>query len=182
MQVAPLDRDVLRRLAELRLDRPVVLSLYLGLDPSEFATPPARATAIRSLMDAAERRVKEAAGLGHDDRVQLEHALERAGAALETTGADGAHGVAVFAAEAADLFEVVKLPRSVSNRVAIDRSPLVGPLVGLEQRERWCVALVNRQVGLVFRGLPEGIREARSLHDDVHGRIEQCGWSYLFEQ
>ena len=42
------DRDALRRLAELRLDRPAVLSLYLGLDPSEFATPPARATATSS--------------------------------------------------------------------------------------------------------------------------------------
>ena len=177
MQVAPPDRDALRRLSELRLDRPVVLSLYLGLDPSEFATPPARATAIRSLIDEAERRLKGAEGLEHDDRVQLERALERAGQALEATGADGAHGVAVFAAEPADLFEVVKLPRSVANRVAIDRSPLVGPLVGLEQRERWCVALVNRQVGRVFRGSPEGLRETRSLQDEVHGRHDQGGWS-----
>ena len=49
MQVTAPDRDRLRKLAELRLDRPVVLSLYLDLDPTEFATPPARATAVRSL-------------------------------------------------------------------------------------------------------------------------------------
>jgi peptide chain release factor subunit 1 len=177
MHVAPPDRDVLRRLADLRLDRPAVLSLYLGLDPSEFATPPARATAIRSLIDDAERRVKDAGGLEHDDRVQLERALERAREALEAAGADGAHGVAVFAAESLDVFEVVKLPRAVPNRVAIDRSPMVGPLVGLEQRERWCVALVNRQVGRVFRGSPEGLRETRSLEDEVHGRHDQGGWS-----
>ena len=177
MQVAPPDRDALRRLAELRLDRPAVLSLYLGLDPSEFATPPARATAIRSLIDEAERRLKEAEGLDHDDRVQLQRSLERAEEALETTGADGAHGVAVFAAEPENLFEVVKLPRSVANRVAIDRAPLVGPLVGLERRERWCVVLVNRQVGRVFRGSPEGLRETRSLQDEVHGRHDQGGWS-----
>ena len=61
MQVAAPDRDDLRRLAELRLDTPVVLSLYLNLDPSEFATPPARATAIRSLLDEAERCVRERA-------------------------------------------------------------------------------------------------------------------------
>ena len=177
MQVAPPDRDALRRLAELRLERPAVLSLYLGLDPSEFATPPARATAIRSVIDEAERRLKEADGLNHDDRVQLDRSLKRAEGALETTGADGAHGVAVFAAEPENLFEVLKLPRSVGNRVAIDRSPLVGPLVGLEQRERWCVVLVNRQVGRVFRGSPEGLRETRSLQDEVHGRHDQGGWS-----
>ena len=51
MQVSAPDRDQLRQLAELRLERPVVLSLYLNLDPSEFATPPARKTSIRSLVD-----------------------------------------------------------------------------------------------------------------------------------
>ena len=63
MQVSAPDRDQLRRLAELRLDRPVVLSLYLNLDPSEFATPPARKTAVRSLVDEAERRLREGNGL-----------------------------------------------------------------------------------------------------------------------
>ena len=33
-------------------------------------------------------------------------------------------------------FEVLRLPRSVSNRVAIDRSPLVGPLAAVERHER----------------------------------------------
>ena len=55
MQVATLDEELLRRLAETRLERPLVLSLYLNLEPSEFATPPARATAVRSLLDAADR-------------------------------------------------------------------------------------------------------------------------------
>jgi hypothetical protein len=34
MQVTAPDRDELRRLAQIRLDRPVVLSLYLDLDPA----------------------------------------------------------------------------------------------------------------------------------------------------
>ena len=69
MQVSAPDRDQLRQLAELRLDRPLVLSLYLNLDPSEFATPPARKTAVRSLLDEAERRFRDANGLSHDDRM-----------------------------------------------------------------------------------------------------------------
>ena len=39
MQVTAPAPDQLRRLAELRLDRPLVISLYLDLDPSRFATP-----------------------------------------------------------------------------------------------------------------------------------------------
>lgn len=78
MQVDAPGREGLRRLAELRLDRPVVLSLYLDLDPTEFATPPARATAIRSLLDEADRRLRERDGLSHQDRVDLQASLERA--------------------------------------------------------------------------------------------------------
>jgi peptide chain release factor subunit 1 len=178
MQVSAPDRDRLRRLAELRLDRPVVLSLYLDLDPTEFATPPARATAVRSLLDEAERRVKERHTLPHDDRMALESALERTRAFLERElPTDGAHAVAVFASQPVDLFETLRLPRSVRSRVAIGRSPLVGPLARLERVERWCVALVSRRDARIFRGSPDGIREIEQIHDTVFGQHDQGGWS-----
>jgi peptide chain release factor subunit 1 len=141
MQVTAPDRDALRRLAEVRLDRPVVLSLYLDLDPAQFATPPARATAVRSLLDEAERRLREGDGLAHQDRADLQASLERAGALLQNDlPTEGAQSVAVFASDASGLFEVLALPRPVPSRVAIGRSPLVGPLARLERRDRWCVA------------------------------------------
>jgi peptide chain release factor subunit 1 len=178
MQVTAPDRDQLRRLAELRLDRPVVLSLYLDLDPSQFATPPARATAVRSLIDEAERRVREHNHLPHEDRMGLEATVKRAAAFLERNlPTEGAHGVAVFASEPAGLFEAIKLPRSVSNRVAIGRSPLVGPLARFERRERWCVALVSRRDARIFRGSPDGVREIEQIHDTVFGQHDQGGWS-----
>src|SRR5919109_1015212 len=178
MQVSAPDRDQLRSLAELRLDRPVVLSLYLNLDPSQFATPPARKTSVRSLLDEAERRLREGNGLSHDDKMALQASLGRAAAFLENDlPSDGAHGLAVFASEETDLFEVLKLPRSVPNRVAIGRSPLVGPLAKLARRERWCVALVNRRDARILRGSPDGLREVQQIHDDVSGQHDQGGWS-----
>jgi peptide chain release factor subunit 1 len=178
MQVSAPDRDQLRRLAELRLDRPVVLSLYLNLDPSEFATPPARKTAVRSLVDEAERRLRERNGLSHEDRVALHASLERATNFLENElPTDGAHGVAVFSSEAADLFEALRLPRAVPNQVFIGYSPLVGPLARLERRERWCVALVNRRDARILRGSPESLREVEQIHDEVFGQHDQGGWS-----
>jgi hypothetical protein len=178
MQVSAPDRDQLRSLAELRLDRPVVLSLYLNLDPSQFATPPARKTSVRSLIDEAERRVRERNGLSHDDKVALQTALERASSFLENDlPSDGAHGLALFASEPANLFEALKLPRSVPNRVAIGHSPLVGPLAKLARRERWCLALVNRRDARIFRGSPDGLREIQQIRDDVFGQHDQGGWS-----
>ena len=178
MQATAPDRDQLRSLAELRLDRPVVLSLYLNLDPSQFATPPARKTAVRSLVDEAERRLREGNGLSHDDKMALHASLRRAASFLEKDlPSDGAHGVAVFASEPTDLFEALKLPRSVPNRVAIGRSPLVGPLARLARRERWCVTLVNRRDAHILRGSPDGLREVEQIHDDVSGQHDQGGWS-----
>jgi peptide chain release factor subunit 1 len=177
MQVSAPDRDQLRNLAELRLDRPVVLSLYLNLDPSDFATPPARKTAVRSLIDAAERRLKEN-GLDHDDRMALEASLKRASDFLENElPTDGAHALALFVSDPTDLFEALKLPRAVPNQVAIGRSPLVGPLARLARRERWCVALVNRRDARILRGSPDGLREVQQIHDDVFGQHDQGGWS-----
>jgi peptide chain release factor subunit 1 len=178
MQVSAPDRDQLRRLAELRFDRPVVLSLYLNLDPSQFATPPARKTSVRSLIDEAERRLREGNGLSHEDKAALQASLARATAFLQNDlPSDGAHALALFASEENDLFEALKLPRSVPNRVAIGRSPLVGPLARLARRERWCLALVNRRDARIFRGSPDGLREVMQIHDDVHGQHDQGGWS-----
>jgi peptide chain release factor subunit 1 len=178
MQVSAPDRDQLRALAELRLDRPLVLSLYLNLDPSQFATPPARKTAVRSLIDEAERRVRERNGLSHEDKAELQSALGRASDFLENDlPSDGAHALAVFASEPANLFEALKLPRSVPNRVAIGHSPLVGPLARIARRERWCVTLVNRRDARIFRGGPDGLREVQQIHDDVSGQHDQGGWS-----
>ncbi|MGH2801591.1 MAG: Vms1/Ankzf1 family peptidyl-tRNA hydrolase [Thermoleophilaceae bacterium] len=178
MQVTAPDRDDLRRLAELRLDRPVVLSLYLNLDPHDFATPPARATAVRSLLDEAERRLREGDGLSHQDRADLEVSLGRAARLLERAlPAEGAQAVAVFASESAGLFEAMPLPRPVPSRVAIGQRPLVGPLARLERRERWCVALVSRRDARIFRGAPDGLREIEQIHDVVFGQHDQGGWS-----
>ena len=178
MQVSAPDRDQLRALAELRLERPVVLSLYLNLDPSQFATPPARKSSIRSLLDEAERRVRERNGLSQEDKAALQASLERARAFLENDlPSDGAHALAVFASEPGDLFEALKLPRAVPNRVAIGHSPLVGPLARIARRERWCVTLVNRRDARILRGGPDGLREVERIHDDVHGQHDQGGWS-----
>jgi hypothetical protein len=178
MQATAPDRDQLRKLAELRLDRPVVLSLYLNLDPSQFATPPARKTAVRSLIDEAERRLRERDGLSHDDKRSLQASLERASSFLENElPTDGAHAVAVFASEPQGLFEALKLPRSVPNSVAIGHAPLVGPLARIARRERWCVALVNRREGRIFRGSRDDLREIERIHDDVSGQHDQGGWS-----
>ena len=167
------DQEALRRLAGIRFERPVVLSLYLNLDPSEFATPPARATAVRSLLDAADRELRK-----HEEKADLKASLDGARTRLtRNLDAEGAQALALFACEPEGMLETIKLPRPVPSRVAVGRSPLIGPLAKLARRERWCVTLVSRRDARVFRGSPDGLREVDQIHDDVHGQHDQGGMS-----
>ena len=177
MQTNELNSDLLRRLAELRPEGARVLSLFLNLDPSEFATPPARATEARSLIDQAERQLRDAGGLDHHAEKALRQDIERARDYLNRLSPDGAHAIALFACGPADLFEAIRLPRPVETRAVVDDSPFVEPLAELGMRGSWCVLLVNRQVARMLRGSPERLEELPAVEDEVHGRHEKGGWS-----
>jgi len=112
MQINELDQSTLRRLTDARPEKGKVLSIYLDLDPTEFATPAARSTEIRSLLDEAGRRVKNAEGLSHDELAALRGDLEQLREFLEGDGfsAKGAHALAVFSSQAGGLFEVIASP------------------------------------------------------------------------
>src|SRR3954471_23278108 len=52
MQINELNENRLRELARMRPDGDArVLSIFINLDPAEFATPPARASEISSVID-----------------------------------------------------------------------------------------------------------------------------------
>src|SRR2546421_11492618 len=178
MQTNELSSEKLRELARLRPDNGAcVLSLFLNLDPSEFATPPARETEIRSLIDAAERSLRDAEHLSHDAREGLKRDIARAREYLSSADFSGAHGLALFCSHAAGLFESIKLPRPIQSRAVIDDSPFVEPLVDMGRRDSWAILLVNRQTGRMLRGTKERLEELPPLEDEVHGQHDQGGWS-----
>ncbi|HKP89974.1 MAG TPA: Vms1/Ankzf1 family peptidyl-tRNA hydrolase [Thermoleophilaceae bacterium] len=177
MQTNDLNTDLLRRLADLRPDGARVLSLFLNLDPSQFGTPPARATEINSLLDQADRCVRDAGDLDHDQRKALREDIERSRRFLDGGDFVGAHGMAIYACGPADLFQAIKLPRPIDTRACVDDSPLVEPLAELAMRGSWAVLLVNRQTARMLRGSREHLTELPAVKDDVHGQHDQGGWS-----
>src|SRR5215212_10292213 len=146
MAANTITRGRLRRLAELRPHRGLVLSVFFNLDPSEFGTPAARATEVNSVVTAAAHKVEEAEGLEHDERQALRADVERVREVLRGSdvATNGTHGLAVFACGPADLLEVVKLPHPIESRAVVDDHACVEPLLRKGTEERWCVLLVNR--------------------------------------
>jgi protein required for attachment to host cells len=179
MAAITIDRGGLRRLADVRPDHGRVLSVFLNLDPAEFATPPARASAITSVLREAARRIEACDGLDHDELQWLRADLERVRQALGEPGLadNGARGVAVYACEPAGLLEVVSLRRSVGSHAVVDRAPVVEPLVVEAAGERWGVVLANRRNARIFVGFGADLEETDRIQDDVHSQHDQGGWS-----
>jgi peptide chain release factor subunit 1 len=172
-------RDRLRRLAEARVGDAKVLSLYLNLDPREFATPAARSTEVRSLLDRAGRLVREESEhLTHGQKASLQSDLERVADELGNgSGTKGAHGLAIFSASAAGLFDMLRLSQPVDHDPVIADSPYLAPLTMIGPPEWWCVVLVNRRTARLFCGSADALEEAELIDDGVRNRHDQGGWS-----
>jgi peptide chain release factor subunit 1 len=180
MAGAALATELLERLAGVRLDGDAgrVISLYLDLDPSRFATAPARASEIGSLLDEAAREIRACDGLTHAARTALGEDLERLRAYFDAEfSADGARGMALFAAAPVGLFEAVPLARPVSTKATLDVAPRLGPLLDERPEASWLVVLVNRARAELLGGWIDRLADLSEWRDDVHGQQAQGGWS-----
>src|SRR3954462_13673330 len=103
----PITQTRLRALAEVRPERGRVLSVFLNLYPTEFATPSARSSAVTSVMTAAAHKVEAKEGLTHDERAALFDDVERVREVLlSDVASNGTRAVAVYACGPAELLEV----------------------------------------------------------------------------
>jgi hypothetical protein len=168
-----------RRLLEHTGEHPVV-SLYLDLDPSQFATAPARATQMRSLLDEAERDGHGvAASMSHADRTALKADFQRLEDYLgsDELPVSGAGALAVFCSGQDDLFEAVALADPTPPRAVIATTPFVEPLVSGPDEGQTAVVLISRRLGRILVGDPHDLREAEDVADRVHGQHSRGGWS-----
>jgi peptide subunit release factor 1 (eRF1) len=179
MAANTITRTRLRQLADVKPDRGRVLSVFLNLDPAEFATPAARSTAVTSVMTEAAHRVDQADGLDHDERQALKADVDRVRETLMAgdIAQNGTRAVAVYACQTADLLEVIRLNHPVDFAVVLDRSPYIEPLVAQAGEEQWCVLLVNRRNARFFIGDGGELEETDRVEDDVHSQHDQGGWS-----
>ncbi|HWK26508.1 MAG TPA: Vms1/Ankzf1 family peptidyl-tRNA hydrolase [Solirubrobacter sp.] len=179
--VEPITQARLRTLAAVHPDEGRVLSVFLNLDPAEFATPAARSSAITSVLTAAWRKVEDKAGLTHDERAALREDVERVRDVLAASdvASNGTRAVAVYACAPAGLLEVVRLRRPVDNKVVLDRTAFVEPLVFHGTDDEWLVLISNRRAARLFVGPREALEETDRIVDDVHSQHEKGGWSQL---
>jgi len=175
----PITQARLRALSAVHPEQGRVLSVFLNLDPTSFATPAARSSAITSVITAAAHKVDESDGLTHDERIGLRDDVERVREVLEGSdiAQNGTRAVAVYACGSEGLLDVIRLRRPVANKVVLDRTAFVEPLVVQGTDERWMVLLTNRRAARLFFGPGDALEETDRLVDDVHQQHGKGGWS-----
>ena len=167
----------LRRLAEIQLDDPVFVSVYVNLDPARFGIARERESQLDSLMHEL-RSWSLDDSVQHDARTAFEADVDRIEQWTKNEmDAQGVHGVAIFASSGSGLFETVGVAAPVGPSVHVDRTAHIEPLISVIPAEAWCVLLVNRRTGRILRGSRDRVDEIAEVHDDVHGQHDQGGWS-----
>jgi peptide subunit release factor 1 (eRF1) len=131
----------LARLTRVRPAEHRVISCYIKLEPRDRARGKyfiKLKNRVRAVMDALGRL-----GLDRSAREAAERDLGRVVERLRNPASlPPTQGLAVFACEAAELFEVVPLPLVHRSRLAVDRTPLVRELASVEDEFGRLLAVV----------------------------------------
>lgn len=183
MQTSDVTQERLQNLATFEApDDARVLSLYLNLDPAaNLAAPVNRRSAVNSLLDEAARAVEGEEDLSHDAHMALRDDVARArdglDANLDDDWAEGAHALALFVCGPADLFEVVRLPRPVDNKVVIADRPAIELLAESGTADRWAVLLLDGDDARLLEGVGDRLEETETISGDHRGRSSTGGMS-----
>jgi peptide chain release factor subunit 1 len=169
--------DLLRELAVFRTATGCALSLYLDLHPSVTPTIPDVDAHFRARLAEAEKTA-DSMELDRDCRLAVKRDVERLRRWWETDfDRDGAHGLAVFASSAEDLFLALPLAGRVADTVRVRADLHLLPLVDQLGREGTLVAVVSRERGQVFRVRNGRLQEVADETAEQPGQHDQGGWS-----
>jgi len=167
-------------------DLPVV-SVYLGLD-ADRRDLRSLTTRVSSLLHEIRPMAKDSA-LGREARLSVRGDVERIEAEMaEDRPNPGA--IAIFSCSGRRFYEEVELPRRVRDRIAVDATPWVRPLLAvLDEFHRVCVLVLDSQTARLWE-LYQGemteageIHETRQLADEPPLRkADYGGWGGLEER
>ncbi|MCW2880674.1 MAG: hypothetical protein JWQ95_4774 [Sphaerisporangium sp.] len=157
-------------------DVPVV-SLYVGVGQDG---PTALSTQVNSLLHEI-RPLGQDSSLGRQARLSIRADIERI-ESLEGLERVETGAVAVFSCTEGDLFEQLVLPRPVRDRVMVDATPWVRPMLAvLDEYHRSCVLVVDRRSAEVWELYQDEMREIGNVQDPALRKPNFAGWYGLTE-
>ncbi len=152
---------IIRRLAKIRPGPHRVVSCYLRLEVEDRA----RGKYLIALKNGVKLALIATEGLATAERRPVERDLKRIVRSVGTPGRlPHAPGVALFACEGLELFEMIPMPRVHHTRVGVDRTPQIRELVTVEEEVgRLLVSLFDRGRARFFEVTAFEVRELSGL-------------------
>jgi Bacterial archaeo-eukaryotic release factor family 10 len=140
-----------------------VTSLYAPVAANPRSTRDVHSR-VSSLVDQITPLAKDSSA-EHDIRLSVRADIERIReAAREERWQPG--GIAIFACSGRDLYEEVPLPRPVRDRIVVDATPYVRPMLAvLDEYHRACVAVVDKASARLWEFYQDEISEVNEVHD-----------------
>ena len=175
--MAPIDRELLRKLAGWETHGQPVTSLYVDVDGRRW---PRRGEYVRRAEDLLRQACDEARLRDRDEHRSVCGDVDRMGSFVrdEFERKGPVRGLAVFSCSGAGLWEQASVTQPVRDRVVVGPRPHLLPLEAiLELAETFCVALVDRERARIFVASLGEIEEVSDLLDDVPGQHDQGGWA-----
>lgn len=173
-----LDHTLLRKLAEWDPNGLPITSVYLTVDGRRFT----RKADYEVRLDELLRGARSAAEPLGREAVRSVAGDAEAISGFVRTGFDrgDTRGLGMFSSHGAGLWEAVRMPRPVRNRVAV--APVVDLLpleTFLETYRPSCAILVDYEKARTFLVDMGRIEEVADVSDDVPGRHDQGGWAQM---
>ena len=117
--------------------------------------------------------------LDHDARMSLRADIERI-EKIARTEMQGRGTLAIFACSGAGVLELVRLPRPVRDRIMVDATPWIGPMLAvLDQYRRGCAVVVDRESAHVWELYLGEMRDAGRLERRAprERRVRRLAWA-----
>ena len=170
----------LDRIARLHSEGLPLVSVYLAVHPG-----PDGQRALRTKADSLLHRIRSLADdgpLDHDARMSLRADIEEV-EKIARTEMPGRGTLAIFACSGAGVLELVRLPRPVRDRIMVDATPWIGPMLAvLDQYPRCCAMVVDRESAHVWELYLGEMRDAGRLESRALRSAAHPGWHGLAER
>jgi hypothetical protein len=171
-----IEADTVDRLVRLKPNGLPVLSMYVSIDAADRRDVEPY---VQSMLDQV-RPLAYDESVNREARLSMREDIERIEhAAHEQRWSPGSLGI--FASSGQGVFEEVALPRLVHDRVVVDSTPYVRPMLAvLDEYHRACVALISKGSARIWELYQNEMREATAFHDMTLRKPNYAVWRAEF--
>ncbi len=167
-----IEADTIDRLVRLKPNGLPVLSMYVHIDQADDRDTDTR---VQSLLDQV-RPLADDQSLDREVRLSMREDIEQIelAARLERWNPGS---VGIFSSSRQGIFEQVALPRTVADRVVVDTTPFVRPMLAvLDEFHRACVVLISKRSARVWELYQNEMREATAFRDLTVRKPNYAAW------